>query len=389
MTGMRGMMGGTVLLLLTLMAVEVACAEMVPGPPAVRGSVQATALALQGVAQAGQQQSLPGVDVIPPTNNIGWWPIALLAVYCLLIVLASLGGGWLPMLMSLTHNRMQLMLSLVGGLMLGIGVFHMLPHALHQIPLDRAVWWMMVGMLTMFFLIRMFHFHQHEPLDLTDVMADAVDAPHDHDHGHAHSQNLGWVGITLGLSLHTLIDGVALGASVTAARSHSTEWQLLGLGTFLAVVLHKPLDAVSITSLMLKGGWTANWRHAVNGGFALMCPLGAFLFVLGIERFAGSQAVIVGCALAFAAGAFLCISLGDLLPEMEFHTHNRLPLSMALIAGIALAWGIRYLEPEHLHSRETSESSLREFEEQRGVRIGSGRQISQPQPGTRNRSGLS
>ena len=51
----------------------------------------------------------------------------------------------------------------------------------------------------------------------------------------------------------------------------------------MAIALHKPLDAVSITSLMLKGGWTAGWRHAVNGGFALMCPLGAFLFVLGIE----------------------------------------------------------------------------------------------------------
>jgi zinc and cadmium transporter len=358
MTGVRGIVGGTVLLL--LVAGDFAFAEVEHGRPSVLGNIQATALALQAVARERQQPASPDVDAIPPTNNIGWWPIALLTVYCLLIVLASLGGGWLPMLMSLTHNRMQLMLSLVGGLMLGIGVFHMLPHAVHQIPLDRAVWWMMVGMLTMFFLIRTFHFHQHEPLNLAEVMNDAADAPHDHDHGHghAHSQNLGWLGITLGLSLHTLIDGIALGASVTAATSHSTEWQLLGLGTFLAIALHKPLDAVSITSLMLKGGWTAGWRHAVNGGFALMCPLGAFLFVLGIERFAGSQAVIVGCALAFAAGAFLCISLGDLLPEMEFHTHNRLPLSIALLAGIALAWGIRYLEPQHLHSAPTSETQI-------------------------------
>jgi zinc and cadmium transporter len=348
MTGIRGIVGRVLLLFLAIFARESAAAETADVSPIVA------------------QQASPNSDVVTAiNNNTDWWPIALLTVYCLLIVLASLGGGWLPMMMSLTHNRMQLMLSLVGGLMLGIGVFHMLPHAVHQIPLDRAVWWMMVGMLTMFFLIRTFHFHQHEPVDLTEVMGDTTDAAHDHDHDHdcghghhhAHSQNLGWVGITLGLSIHTLIDGIALGASVTAATSHSTEWQLLGLGTFLAIALHKPLDAVSITSLMLKGGWTAGWRHAVNGGFALMCPLGAFLFVLGIERFAGSQAVIVGCALAFAAGAFLCISLGDLLPEMEFHSHNRLPLSMALIVGIALAWGIRFLEPSHLHSPQTSENA--------------------------------
>jgi zinc and cadmium transporter len=235
--------------------------------------------------------------------------------------------------------------------------------------LDRAVWWMMAGMLTMFFLIRLFHFHQHEPPELADVSG-VPSEPHDHDHHHDHDHDhgghghhhhhhqqphkLGWLGIALGLSLHTLIDGIALGASVTAAASHSTEWQLLGLGTFLAIALHKPLDAVSITSLMLSGGWSARARHAVNAGFALMCPLGAFLFVLGVDRFAGNQSVVIGCALAFSAGVFLCISLGDLLPEMEFHSHNRLPLSIALIAGIALAWGIRYLEPGHLHTHESA-----------------------------------
>jgi len=57
----------------------------------------------------------------------------------------------------------------------------------------------------------------------------------------------------------------------------------------------------------------------------------------------------VGCSLAFSGGAFICISLSDLLPEMEFHSHNRWSLSTALLLGIGLAWAIRYLEPAHLH----------------------------------------
>ena len=36
--------------------------------------------------------------------------------------------------------------------------------------------------------------------------------------------------------------------------SLGTAWSLAGLGTFLAVFLHKPLDAMSITSLMAASG---------------------------------------------------------------------------------------------------------------------------------------
>jgi hypothetical protein len=56
--------------------------------------------------------------------------LPLLAVYCGLIVMASLLGGWMPNCVRLTHTRMQTLISGVGGLMLGIAVFHLLPHSL-------------------------------------------------------------------------------------------------------------------------------------------------------------------------------------------------------------------------------------------------------------------
>jgi len=285
--------------------------------------------------------------------------LLLLTVYCLLIVLASLGGGWLPHVIRLTHTRMEMMISLVGGLMLGIGLFHMLPHAVDELgSLERAIWWMMIGLLTMFFLLRAFHFHQHTPVDWTEG-TEAQQHDHDHDdgcavherthehsHHHGHSHHLNWMGVAFGLALHTLIDGMALGASIRSDAGHGALWSLFGLQTFLAIVLHKPLDAVSIASLMAAGGWSAGWRHGVNVGFALMCPLGAGLFFLGVGRFAGDQHVFVGCALAFSAGVFLAISLGDLLPEMQFHSHNRARLSLMLLMGIALAY---LIEQSHKH----------------------------------------
>lgn len=297
----------------------------------------------------------------PPTG-------ILLVGYCAAIVLASIGGGWLPSIVRLDHTRMQTTISFVGGLMLGIAVFHLLPHSIHgNQTADEAAWWMMGGITTMFLLIRCFHFHHHGPLEISTAREDPCAGQHDHDHdqgieerhvhadpGHGqphchHAHELSWMGMLVGLSLHTLIDGMALAASVQAESTHRAWLSLFGLGTFLAIILHKPLDAVSITALMAGSGWAPRARFLVNISFATMCPIGALLFALGIDQFGDLQEKIVCSALAFSAGVFLCISLSDLLPEMEFHAHNRLRLTAALLAGILLAYGITFLEPAHLH----------------------------------------
>src|SRR5437867_306188 len=177
-------------------------------------------------------------------------PVALLAVYCALILLASLAGGWIPLLVRLTHTRLQVATSFVGGLMLGVGVLHLLPHAWHELKsIDRAALWLLGGFLVMFLIQRFFHFHHHDVPDEAPEGAQGKTADHDHgrDHGHdehrAHdhtladksARHLSWTGAAFGLTLHTLIDGFAVAASV-AAESHGGEHGgLLGLGTFLVV----------------------------------------------------------------------------------------------------------------------------------------------------------
>ena len=66
---------------------------------------------------------------------------------------------------------------------------------------------------------------------------------------------------------------------------HNHELILCGFAIFLAIVLHKPLDALSITTLMTAGGWSPRSRLLVNLGFAIMCPLGAAMVILGAEQF--------------------------------------------------------------------------------------------------------
>jgi len=258
---------------------------------------------------------------------------APLVLYCVLVVVASLLGGALPSRLNLTHTRLQMTVSFVAGLMLGVALLHMIPHAAHYTSLDLTARWAVGGLLVMFFLIRAFHFHEHE-MGMGHGEGEGTAPPLSRGHPHLHS--LGWVGVAVGLSIHSAVDGVALASSTLAEKG-----SLPGVGTFLAVFLHKPLDALAITSLMAVTGWPARSRRIVNVGFALVCPLGAALFVAGART--GSTALLGG-ALAFAAGAFLCISLGDLLPEVQFHRHDRLKLSLALLFGVALAYGVTFLE---------------------------------------------
>ena len=52
---------------------------------------------------------------------------------------------------------------------------------------------------------------------------------------------------------------------------------------------------------------------------------------------------------------FVCISLCDLLPELQFHGHDRVGLTAALLIGLAIAWGI-----SSLHSNDETHANAGE-----------------------------
>ncbi len=304
---------------------------------------------------------LPEVDA--PVSSL---PPLLLTGYCVAVMLASLAGGCLPAALRMSHTTSQTVASLAGGLMLGIAVFHLLPHSLHSgISANWAMQCVMAGIVTMFLLIRCFHFHHHGPLEISTAEEEPCSDHCDHhsdsegDVSHSrvadesphchHAHELSWLGIMAGLSLHSLLDGIALAASVNSESRHSVFLSLAGFGTFLAVLVHKPLDAISITSLMVFARWERSAILRANLLFSLLCPVGVMLFSAGVSQVGTFQQVLVPSALAFSSGVFLCIALSDLLPEMEFHSHNRLLLTTALLSGILIAYGITFLESAGLH----------------------------------------
>jgi zinc and cadmium transporter len=282
--------------------------------------------------------------------------VAVLVTYCVLILAASLVGGWVPVLLRLTHRPMELLVSFVSGVMLGVALLHLLPDAVQhraawidaspgvggppdlEAVIMPVAWWLLAGFLAMFFVERFFCFHHH------DVAGAESDAAADGDAcGHAHKHQLTWAGAAVGLTVHSLVAGIALAASVQVAEESSLA-RAAGLGTFFAILLHKPFDSMTLGALMAVGRRSLLARHLVNGAFALVVPLGVVIFFAGEGSVATGQGGFLSIALAFSAGTFLCISLSDLLPELQFHRHDRIKLSAALLLGLALAWAARSIE---------------------------------------------
>lgn len=305
----------------------------------------------------------------------------VLALYCVSILLASLAGGLIPLFINLTHRRMQLAISLVAGFMLGIAVLHLLPHALMTTAPLTTARWLVVGMLTMFFLERFFCFHHHDaPPQNPPVQGHEHDhdeephaqghtCSHTHDdapdaaHSQTHEHRLGWFGAAVGLTIHSIIAGIALAAAMSSqvlTDAHAGGW-LPGMAVFLVIVLHKPFDSLTLGTLMAAGGRSALSCHIVNGLFALAVPLGALLFQFGLASTSIEENTAVGAAVAFSAGVFLVISLSDLLPELQFHHHDRAALSAALLLGVAMAWAVSHFEAgthQHDHGHGTPPAQI-------------------------------
>ena len=276
--------------------------------------------------------------------------LLIISGYSLGIFAVSFVGGRLAVLGSMTHTRIQILMSLVAGFVLGIAMYHLFPHSLERISgpgnVEKAVACVVFGMILMIFLLRIFHFHQH------DFSSEAGELYDHHVHRHSGAQTRSMFGVAMGLGVHTVTEGVALGTSMRVSSPHEDGGALPALGVFLAIVLHKPLDAYSIIGMMKFAGYGPRARTVANVAFASLCPVVALAGFWGVGLLGMDDGSVIGYVLAFAAGGFLCIALSDLLPEIHFHSHDRGKLMVSLLVGIGLAYGLYFVESGAVHGTE-------------------------------------
>lgn len=252
-----------------------------------------------------------------------------LLAYAGAILLGSLAGGSLPLLGS--ARRSDALLSFSAGVMLGAGFIHMLPEAVEGAGFG-TIPFVLVGFLFLFLL---------ERFVLVHVCAEPGPVPGDPGHGKpGHDHLRGATGCQvhtlglaafLGLSLHTLVDGFALGAA-----SHESG---LGFLVFVAILAHKIPSSFSLAAILSAEGYGRGRALAMIGLLALMVPAGAAIYLA--LRGAVRVEAFTSYALAASAGTFLHLALSDILPDLHRRGGSRLRLSAALLLGVAVMWGLR------------------------------------------------
>jgi ZIP family zinc transporter/zinc and cadmium transporter len=157
-------------------------------------------------------------------------------------------------------------------------------------------------------------------------VAQHVIPPHFHFGEETHTVSRGAVySALLGLTLHAFFDGVAIASGFLVSSR-------LGLLFFLAVVLHKLPEGVTISSLMLAGG--QGRRGALGAGLVLGMAtiLGAVL--------TESVASLATHGLALAGGVTLYVAASNLIPEFQASPQPRMTLAFLGGAGALLLLGL-------------------------------------------------
>ncbi len=277
-----------------------------------------------------------------------------LALYTGAILAGALLGGALPLLRRV--SRSDLGLSFSAGVMLGAAFFHMLPEAVEGAGASVTPF-VLVGFLLLYLLERFVLVHVcAEPgvnarlsAPAAEVTAGSLGGHEGHAHhgepGHVHApgdatgcdvHTLGLAAF-VGMSLHTAVDGFALGAASVEPG--------LGLLVFLAILAHKVPNSFSLSSILISEGYTRGRALAMNAAFALMVPVGAGLYLV-LSRVLHAP-TFTSFALAASAGTFLHLSLSDILPDLHRRAGAKWQLSGAMMFGLGVMWALRAVNHGH------------------------------------------
>ena len=204
----------------------------------------------------------------------------------ILAALGSLLGGWVVVrFLRGRASVMRLVSGVAAGYLLAVALMGILPECLSPENGGHAnAIWILFGFL------------------LVHLMEHGI-TPHFHygEETHAGSRLSGVMAL-VGLSLHSLMDGVALAAALAAHGN-------LGMLLFAAILVHRIPEGGTIASIFLARGFGAAGAIMAAGVLALATLIGAW----GQELLR----IPAGPTLAAAAGLAIYVASSDLLPEVQ------------------------------------------------------------------------
>ncbi|MFJ9579787.1 ZIP family metal transporter [Streptomyces sp. NPDC101191] len=224
--------------------------------------------------------------------------------------LMTLFGGWTAQRVT---DRRHLVLGLAGGLMLGVVGLDLLPEAL------EAAGGTLFGVPEALLLFVGGFLFAHVVERLLAVRRAA--------HGVEAGDRVPQVGLTAAAAmvLHSLMDGVALGAAFQVSGG-------MGVTVALAVITHDFADGFNTYTITTLYGNARRKAVAMLVADAVAPVVGAglaTLFTLPEE--------LLGAYLGFFGGALLYLAAAEILPEAH-HEHPARTTLLCTVAGVAFIW---------------------------------------------------
>ncbi len=237
------------------------------------------------------------------------------------ILLAAVLGALPPLLGRWSDRQLHLFVAFGAGTFLGAVFFHLIPETIAAQPdLSGGLSGILTGqtdVLTNFMILNGF---------MIVLFVERVLVRHHHhdcDDVAEHRHQVVGISAFVGLSIHSLMAGFALGASFVAPR--------MALVIFLAIVSHKSVAAFSLATVFRLSNIPLKRALAMLAVFALCTPAGA---LLSLPLLHSLSDIHIAIPTALAAGSFIYVATMDLLPEAFHDTRKRLGPFIALSVGI-------------------------------------------------------
>lgn len=208
------------------------------------------------------------------------------------------------------RDKLHLILGFSAGALIGVAFFDLLPEAL-ELGEGHFAAPTITTIVALGFLIY--------------LVLDRFVFLHSHDDEHCENKNhRGRFGAGA-LSVHSFLDGVAVGLAFQVSRA-------VGLVVTAAVLTHDFSDGINTVSLILKNGGTRRqaFRWLATDAIAPLVGVASTLFFT-------LPASTLSIILATFCGFFFYIGASDLLPESH-HAHPTRWTTLATIFGLAVLY---------------------------------------------------
>ncbi len=216
-----------------------------------------------------------------------------------------LGGLLLTQLPGLSRTHQRQLIALGAGFILAAVLLEVVPEVggPSNQHLGTAMAWLLAGYL------------------LVQLLEHTI-APHFHFGEEIHPEEMRRRGAVFtavfALSIHAFFDGVAIASGLL------TNFRL-GAVLFIAVLLHKIPEGITVASIILSSGKAARTAQWATG----IVALATFVGVLSVTLVGAA----VSYALPLSAGVTLYIAASDLIPEVN---HGGWRASVLVFVGVAL-----------------------------------------------------